>query len=58
MFFTIKDSISEDILTVFVQIVRSPSKHLDDSVSDNRIKNNEITGLAEPLIKCKILLVK
>ena len=44
LFFTIKgNTISDEVFTIFVQIMRSFSKHLDNIVRDNRINKHIIT---------------
>ena len=55
-----KNTISGDTLTIYFHNVRSLSKHVDDIVSDDRIKNNDIIGFAETQINlsystCKII---
>ena len=48
LFSTLKGSIiSDDTITILVHNVRSLSKHVNDIVSDSRIMNNDIIGLAE-----------
>ena len=42
-----KNNISGNIITVFVHNVRSLSKHIDDIVSDDRIRNYYIKGFTE-----------
>ena len=51
---------SDDTITVFVHNVRSLSKHTDDVVSDDRIKNNDIIGFRDTQINpsdstCKMM---
>ena len=48
IFSTIKrNNTSDDTIIVFVQNVRSLSKHINDIVSDDRITNNDIIGFRE-----------
>ena len=42
-----KKFLSDDTITVFVQNIRSFSKHVEDIVSDDRIINNEIIAFVE-----------
>ena len=52
LFFTVKrNAISGDTVTVLVHNVRSPLRHVDDILSDNRIINNDIIGFTETQIK-------
>ena len=61
LFSTIKsNNISDDTITVFVQNVRSLSKHINDIGRDDRIINNDIIGFTETQISpldstCKII---
>ena len=43
----VKNTISEETITVFVQNVRSLSKPVDDIVRDHRAVNNDIIGFTE-----------
>ena len=61
IFSTIKrNNTSDDTIIVFVQNVRSLSKHINDIVSDDRIANNDIIGFTETQMNssdstCKIM---
>ena len=43
----VKNTISEETITVFVQNVRLLSKPVDDIVRDHRAVNNDIIGFTE-----------
>ena len=48
LFFTMKkNNTSDDTITVFAHNVGSFSKHIDDTVSDNRIINNDAIRFTE-----------
>ena len=55
-----KNNISDDAITVFVHNVRSLSKHINDTVSDDKIMNNDSILFLETEIDlsdstCKII---
>ena len=61
LFSTIKrNNISGNTITVFVHSARSLSKHINDTICDDRIINNDIIGFTETQINpldstCKIM---
>ena len=60
LFIVKRNTISHDTITVFVHHVKSIPKHTDDTVSNDKIVNNDITAFTETQLNlsdsiCKLI---